>query len=581
MSLMLHIVAKDLRRLRWPLAIWFGLLLAKYAIGFILIWGGKISGDVFKHLEIPTLVISMVEVVLVFLLTARLVQGDRVEGTRQFWLTRPISSGRMLGAKLLGVLLLLVAPALGLALPWWLACGFDLPWIAAAAVELLTWQLLAIFPAFLVASLTDTIGRFLVWSLVLAWLAAMAPIYTQMAWARASGARDLGTGFSSEQIFVAVVVMALVFAGVVVLQYQVRRWQRSVAVLAVGGLFALGTGTLWVGERAAGRGRPAPEEWNAAKGADVKLAWKEARVDKSSAPSFENGAGIKGYLMAIGIPDGLALYGKGGEFTWQLPGGLRYEKSGRLESSAESRRAIRAIYSLPEPRRDEETEAWLRAHPPKPRRGVPASPPPEPEANLFASTRLPLSLVARTQREPAKLELGADLELRRPVVAVTVPLRQGGWRAGGGTGLRVMEIKPVYMDSGRPDSGRVSESQVVTLVQSYPQLLGEPANWVIRLLTTRDVRYWWWWHADRRIVVHPHYGVGRSNYHRTSPAVQISSVALRSEVIGAGVYSVVREGKWVRPQPDWFEGAEIAILDWVPVARFTRNVVVENVVIAK
>jgi hypothetical protein len=144
-----------------------------------------------------------------------------------------------------------------------------------------------------------------------------------------------------------------------------------------------------------------------------------------------------------------------------------------------------------------------------------------------------------------------------------------------------MDTKPVYRNSGTYESGRVSERQEVTLVQSYPQLLVGPANWVIRQLTAREVDFWWWWHVNRRIVVHPRYGVGRSNHHRTSSPVQISSVQLRFEVIGAAVDSVVREGKWVRPQADWFEGAEIALLDWVPVARFTRNVVVENVVIAK
>ena len=95
MNLMLHIVAKDLRRLRWQLAIWLGLLVAKYTIGFTLIWGGSFSLDTFRRLELVTMAMSVAEVALVFLLTALLVQGDRVGGTQQFWLTRPISGGRM------------------------------------------------------------------------------------------------------------------------------------------------------------------------------------------------------------------------------------------------------------------------------------------------------------------------------------------------------------------------------------------------------------------------------------------------------------------------------------------------------
>lgn len=579
MSLLLHIVAKDLRRLRWQLSFWLGLLVTKYAIGFTLIWGGSFSLDTFRRLELITVAMSIGEVALVFLLTALLVQGDRVGGTQQFWLTRPISGGRMLGAKVLGALLLLIVPAFALALPWWLACGFGLPWIAAATVDLLSWHLLAIFPAFLVASLTDNLGRFIVWSVILAWLTAMAPLYAQMAWTRASGAAESGMGFGEEQVLVAGVVLAMVMIGVVALQYQVRRWQRSVPVLAAGALLALGSGTVWVGEGTAARARAGAEPWNAGKAADLKLEWKEVRVDKSTKPTFEHGALIKGYLMATNIPDGLALYGKSGEFTWQMPGGFEYRRGGRVDSMVAWRQAIHAIYRLPAPRPDAETEEWIRANPLTTVRGTPLPRIEEPKGNVAAVTRLPLSLVGRTQRQPARLELTANLELRQPVVGAATPMQQGRWTAGRGMGLRVMDIEPVHVRPGRYESGRVSELRTVTTVQSVPNFLVQPANWLFRRLTGSEVRRWYWWAREHCVVLHPRYGLGVVNYRKASQQVQIASVSLQSVIFDGGIYSLRRDGQWKRPQEDWFDGAEIVLLDWMPVARLARQVTSENVVL--
>jgi hypothetical protein len=115
MKLMLHIVRKDLRRLRWYLAAWLAVVAARYAIGYAVIWGSVISGDTFRWLEVVVGAMGAGEVIAMFFVTALLVQGDALVGSRQFWLTRPISGWRLLGAKILGAVLLLLAPALALA----------------------------------------------------------------------------------------------------------------------------------------------------------------------------------------------------------------------------------------------------------------------------------------------------------------------------------------------------------------------------------------------------------------------------------------------------------------------------------
>ena len=103
MRLMWHVVRKDLGRLRWQLAAWLAILGAKYVMGFGVIWFGPFSDEAHKNLEIVVRALGASEVVVTFFLTALLVQGDAPVGSRQFWVTRPISGARLLGAKLLGL----------------------------------------------------------------------------------------------------------------------------------------------------------------------------------------------------------------------------------------------------------------------------------------------------------------------------------------------------------------------------------------------------------------------------------------------------------------------------------------------
>jgi len=111
MDQILHILQKDLRRLRWEIAtVTFATLL--------LAW---LNGD--NRLVVPVtrqeqtlnqfcLWLAPLNVLAWWFLLVSLIHGEVIPGVRQFWLTRPYRRGALLGAKLLFVLLCINLPVL-------------------------------------------------------------------------------------------------------------------------------------------------------------------------------------------------------------------------------------------------------------------------------------------------------------------------------------------------------------------------------------------------------------------------------------------------------------------------------------
>jgi len=111
MDQILHILQKDLRRLRWEIAtVTFATLL--------LAW---LNGD--NRLVVPVtrqeqtlnqfcLWLTPLNVLAWWFLLVSLIHGEVIPGVRQFWLTRPYRRGALLGAKLLFVLLCINLPVL-------------------------------------------------------------------------------------------------------------------------------------------------------------------------------------------------------------------------------------------------------------------------------------------------------------------------------------------------------------------------------------------------------------------------------------------------------------------------------------
>lgn len=421
MKRLLHIVAKDFRGLRDRWVYWVGAMAIKTVAALWLVWGHGVDETAYDYICKSLLVLVPAELALTFLLTALIVQADPLAGEPPFWRTRPVSGLRMLAAKLLSLFLLLGLPVCVVALPWWLACGADIGNIAAAAALMLVLQAVIIAPAVLVASLTDSLGRFLVWSLVLvmAQVVAVGPI---------SLARTASADPALNATRVAVYCGVLVTTGAVVilLQYLSGNRRRSLGVLGGGAALAIAGWMWWPWSVDLGR-------WGASPGERVDASKIHVAIDgarlSTHVPRASNQTvygTLYTQLQISGAPENAHLAGLRSEHLWRWPDGTELRRTGwGVSGYLPMIDSVRRELHLPETTE----EAARRARYPdwgKPEVGV----------------SLPRDRLEKLQGDPARYELTVELVAQRPHVTQEVPLQVAGWRASNGRGVRVLQISP-------------------------------------------------------------------------------------------------------------------------------------------
>jgi hypothetical protein len=97
----LHIVRKDLRRLRWWLAAWIALLAARVLLA-VIGWQAAADGGLAGQFVMEQVggIVQLVTWLMLALLVARLVHEEPLAGLDWFWLTRPYDRWALMGAKL-------------------------------------------------------------------------------------------------------------------------------------------------------------------------------------------------------------------------------------------------------------------------------------------------------------------------------------------------------------------------------------------------------------------------------------------------------------------------------------------------
>jgi hypothetical protein len=235
-----HIVAKDLRRLRLPLAAWVLLMVAK--IAFFARIAGIFGAPDIRWLQRmdngPMLLLrTAVEPLIAYVLVGWLVFEDPLVERDPFWVTRPISGGRLLGAKVLAALgLFVLLPAL-VNVPWWLACGFGLREIADAALQLGAEYLIVTVVGLGCAAATNGFPRYVLWTF--AGLAAVAAVHFVIG--LGFGARlgpttfqDVGMGLPATRMAIFALCLLAIASELVCYQYLRRHFRRSLVVLIAG-----------------------------------------------------------------------------------------------------------------------------------------------------------------------------------------------------------------------------------------------------------------------------------------------------------------------------------------------------------
>lgn len=148
-----QIMQKDIRRLAWP---WLGWLTIFVAVSVLAhgLRGGALTG---LALTLGGLVWT--QLALGFTLAGAIVLEDPVASSNAFWLTRPISRGRMLTAKVATAVLLLIVMPMIVTAPVWLWSGRGTgSWGALGEFVMLP----LLLPALAIAALSRDIGHFIV-----------------------------------------------------------------------------------------------------------------------------------------------------------------------------------------------------------------------------------------------------------------------------------------------------------------------------------------------------------------------------------------------------------------------------------
>lgn len=240
MNLTLHIVKKDLRALKWPFLIWILIIVAKLCAGVTLLTAhGTETPEWFTRMAGMANVLSAFERVS-FVLVAALIQEDLMVGTKAFWVTRPISGGRLLRAKLLTLLLVFGVLPLLVTLPWWLWCGYGLREIGWAALETSAIHAACVLLGLCWAVVTDGFGRFLMWTLVT--LFAIPTLSGTLAY---YFTRGLSNDMMSTRFALGAAIAVAGILVVVVHQYLTRRTWRSIAVIGATSVVIILVGAFW------------------------------------------------------------------------------------------------------------------------------------------------------------------------------------------------------------------------------------------------------------------------------------------------------------------------------------------------
>jgi hypothetical protein len=441
MKLIWHIIKKDALRDRWALVLWALLFVGQISLGLVMLRTGESHLERVTYGQLAGVALVFLQITMGYVLVARLVQSDALVGTVMFWRTRPVSAARLLVAKALGALVLFGFLPVLLLLPWWLYCEFGWREIFWTAVDTLGWQLLMIAPAFLVASLTDDLGRVLLWTLLLvigvfSWIILLFG-------ATLSKADLVSAAIIYTKLWVSAAVFVAGGTAIAAHQYLTRRFVRSVVLVAFGlGLIAL-IGQVWPWNWAkviSELHRPALPP--AAAGLLENLVFTVEPADgvigqnpRSKQDLNLKEAALYPRVLVTGLPQGMTIAAERVKQTWSWADGLQLSRDGYYEPGySPVSLVLSRVYALPLPPADPETVKWEKDQQEKKdaersARGVrPYRPnPPEPDlggALLHGYSTLPNSFLAKMRAESPAYRAEAQWILFRPELVVELPLKE-------------------------------------------------------------------------------------------------------------------------------------------------------------
>jgi hypothetical protein len=226
MNLTGHIVGKDLFRLRWILVLWAIVLTARMALAVIQ---SELDVAGYYPFYVMALVFGRIFLPLLGFGLVMGVQGDDpVSDSDAFWITRPISASRLLGAKCLVLASLWSIPSLVMA-PWWIAHGFDLGQLCVAVLQTTSWQAALTMLALPFAVISPSASRFFM-SVLLAATGSFAFVLVYQ-FSHFDSAAANPPEASVARAWVIPGLWAAAAAAIILVQFLTRRTRLSIAIL--------------------------------------------------------------------------------------------------------------------------------------------------------------------------------------------------------------------------------------------------------------------------------------------------------------------------------------------------------------
>ena len=238
MRLILHHTIKDLRAL-WPyLAVWAGVLAAHLLVPD----DGLLAEGAERAVRLRT-VLQMIQWALAAVLPAMLILQDPVDGTRSFWLTRPISRGALLASKALSLTIFFILLPLAVQLAGLLRAGLG-GWPLAAGLAEAGLQIAGITLGFAaLASATSSLARFVLLLAVYSAVTTIAGPALMLIDPQPWGPSNWLSLSSSREIARIFLLIVLAVVGLVH-QWLTRRTRRTLALAGIAAV-AMSWASVW------------------------------------------------------------------------------------------------------------------------------------------------------------------------------------------------------------------------------------------------------------------------------------------------------------------------------------------------
>jgi ABC-type transport system involved in multi-copper enzyme maturation permease subunit len=317
MNIVYHILRKDLRRVRVPLAVWLVLV----ALSFALI-GSAIKprdSEVQAFFLMLSYLVPLLQTVMLIVIIPLVIQEEPLAGTTAFWLTRPISRGTLLASKMIFILLVLVLPPFAAEMIVLGANGASAHYLALAVPEILIGNLTLITVVALISVVTTNFGRFAIFGGVLVisacllefaifWIGIFSHSFMGATASDSSHPVEYMFSLMATRWMVGEVLMIAAAAALIVHQY-LKRWTTLTILLGVASLFVVFmVANAWGWNFLMPRMAMAPDTVFKS---DAIKAVLTGKFDVSENPSLQGTEGptrsVSAEVALSGVPDGYVV----------------------------------------------------------------------------------------------------------------------------------------------------------------------------------------------------------------------------------------------------------------------------------